>query len=84
MRIAPIAAAASALMLMASPALAATANPAASLSVASKASVRAGTKTKDSSHFSPFLGVVAAIVFIAGVGFATGVIDKDSGEPESA
>lgn len=82
MRIAPVAAAASALMLIASPALAAKANPAAGLSVASKGSVRADTKTTDSSRFSPFVGVAAGIVFLVGLGFAFGLFDGDE-NPES-
>lgn len=76
MRLGTLAATASALMLMASPALAAT-NPAAKLSVASAKSVRAGTSLKKSSGVAPVVVVLAVVVAIAGLGLATGVIGDD-------
>ena len=83
MRLANLAAATSALMLIASPALAASANPAAKLSVASSDSVRAGAKIKNGSNLSPVLGVVAAIVALGGIGIAAGVFDSGNDDPDS-
>ena len=78
MRIAKLAATASALMLMVSPALAATPNPASKLSVtASAKSVRAGSKLKDSSNIAPVAIVIVAVAALVGLGFATGVFDSD-------
>lgn len=77
MRLGHLAATASALMLMASPALAATANPASKLSVASAQSVRGGSNLKKSSGIAPVVVVVAVLVALTGLGFATGVIGDD-------
>jgi hypothetical protein len=80
MRIANFAAAASALVLMASPALAASANPAASLSVASSKQVRAGTDLKKSSEIAPAVAVIGVLAALVGLGFATGVFGGDDSD----
>ena len=83
MRLAHLAAATSALMLMASPAMAAAPNPASKLSVASSQSVRAGSKVKNSSEFAPLLGVAAVILVLVGAGLAFDVFDSGNDTPTS-